>query len=55
LRLAAIWDSISADQNALPLTNAQKIELDRRIDLYEADDYKGRLAEEVLADIKRRL
>jgi putative addiction module component (TIGR02574 family) len=50
-----LWDSIAADQRALPLTDDQKAELDRRLDAYEADGNKGRLAEEAIADIRRRL
>ncbi|MBS4023406.1 MAG: addiction module protein [Dethiobacter sp.] len=30
-----LWDSISADQNKLSLTDEQKDELDRRIDAFE--------------------
>jgi putative addiction module component (TIGR02574 family) len=50
-----LWDSIAADQKALPLTPAQRTELDRRLDAYEVDGDRGRLACEVLADIHRRL
>jgi putative addiction module component (TIGR02574 family) len=50
-----LWDSIAADQDSLPLTEAQRIELDRRLDAYEADGNQGRLADDVLADIRRRL
>jgi putative addiction module component (TIGR02574 family) len=50
-----LWDSIAADQKALPLTPAQRTELDRRLDAYELDKNAGRLASEVLADIRRRL
>ncbi|HKZ45764.1 MAG TPA: addiction module protein [Thermodesulfobacteriota bacterium] len=32
-----LWDSIAADQHALPLTNEQKAELDRRLNAYEID------------------
>jgi putative addiction module component (TIGR02574 family) len=32
-----LWDSIAADQVALALTDAQRRELDRRVDAYEAD------------------
>jgi putative addiction module component (TIGR02574 family) len=39
-----LWDSIAADQKALPFTNEQKAELDRRLDTYEADGNRGRLA-----------
>jgi putative addiction module component (TIGR02574 family) len=50
-----LWDSIVADQNALPLTPDQRAELDRRLDAYEADKDPGRPANEVIADIRRRL
>lgn len=50
-----LWDSIAADQKALPLTDWQRTELDRRLDAYEADGNKGRAAELVLADIRKRL
>jgi len=50
-----LWDSIAADQRALPLTPAQQAELDRRSDAYELDKNPGRHAAEVLADIRRKL
>lgn len=50
-----LWDSIAADQRALPLTDWQRAELDQRLDTYEADGNKGRVAELALADIKVRL
>ncbi len=50
-----IWDSIAAEQQAMPLTPAQKAELDRRLDAYEVDKNRGRLATDVIADIRRRL
>ena len=50
-----LWDSIAADQQALPLTAEQRDELDRRLDAYEADKNLGRLAAEVAADIRRKL
>lgn len=50
-----LWDSIAANQKALPLTDWQRTELDRRLDAYEADGNTGRAAELVLADIKARL
>ena len=50
-----IWDSIAADQGALPLTDEQKAELDRRLDIYELDKNVGRAAAEVIADIKKKL
>ena len=50
-----LWDSIAADQEALPLTDEQRAELDRRLDAYEADGECGRPAELVIADIRKRL
>ncbi len=50
-----IWDSIAADQHASLLTDAQRAELDRRLDAWEADGHAGRVAEETLADIMKRL
>jgi putative addiction module component (TIGR02574 family) len=50
-----LWDSIAADQKALPLTSEQKAELDRRLDAYAVDRNRGRLAADVVAEIRRRL
>ena len=50
-----LWDSIAADQKALPLTPDQKAELDRRLDAYEIDKNRGRLAADAVADIRRKL
>ena len=50
-----LWDSIAADQVALPITDQQRAELDRRLDAYELDGIKGRVANEVIADIRKRL
>ena len=50
-----LWDSIAADQGALPLTSDQKAELDRRLDTYEIDKNPGRPATDVLVDIRRKL
>ena len=50
-----IWDSIAADQVALPLTDEQRIEIDRRLNAYESDGIQGREAEQVIADVKKRL
>jgi len=50
-----LWDSIAADQKALPLTLEQKAELNRRLDAYDIDNNRGRLAADVVADIRRRL
>jgi putative addiction module component (TIGR02574 family) len=50
-----IWDSIAADQLALDLTEAQKAELDKRLDAFEKDGDVGREAAEVIAGVKSRL
>ncbi len=50
-----LWDSIAADQQAIPLTAEQKAELDRRLSAYKIDGNRGRPAAEVLADIRRQL
>jgi putative addiction module component (TIGR02574 family) len=50
-----LWDSIASDQNALPVTLEQQAELDRRLDEYAVDKNPGRLASEVLAEIRRRI
>lgn len=49
----AIWDSISAVPEALPLTRWQKEELDRRLAEFEADPDAGATLEEVFARIRR--
>lgn len=50
-----LWDSIAADQKALPLTNSQRAELDRRLDICEVDRNGGRSAADAVAEIRRRL
>ena len=49
----AIWDSISAVPDALPLTQWQKDELDRRLAEFEANPDSGATLEEVFARIRR--
>lgn len=49
----AIWDSISAVPEALPLTEWQKEELDRRLDDLEKNPDAGLTLEEVFARIRR--
>lgn len=50
-----LWDSIAAEQQAIKLTEAQKAELDRRLDAYEVDQDRGRLAADAISDIRRKL
>lgn len=49
----AIWDSISAVPEALPLTEWQKEELDRRLAELETNPEAGSTLEEVFARIRR--
>ena len=49
-----IWDSIAVDQAALPLTDEQRVELDRRLDAYETENIKGRKVSEVVKALKDR-
>ena len=50
-----LWDSIASDQKALPLTDEQKAELDRRLDAYEADGNRGRSATESISEIMNHI
>jgi putative addiction module component (TIGR02574 family) len=50
-----IWDSIAADSPAVPLTDAQRAELDRRIADHEANPGDVVPWEEVKASITERL
>jgi putative addiction module component (TIGR02574 family) len=50
-----LWDSIASDQNALPLTPEQRVELDQRLDAIEADGNPGRPAVEAIEEIRKRL
>lgn len=49
------WDSLAEDCKPLPVTSEQTIELDSRLTAYESDKDRGRLAADVLADVRRRL
>ncbi|MGY6216960.1 addiction module protein [Methylolobus aquaticus] len=50
-----LWDSIAVDQGSLPLTDEQKMELDTRLQAFEADRNPGRIASDVIKDIRSRL
>ena len=50
-----LWDSIAADQKALPLTRDQAEELDRRLAAFDLDGDSGRAAGDVIAEIRKRL
>jgi putative addiction module component (TIGR02574 family) len=50
-----LWDSIAAEQEVLHLTDEQRAELDRRLDTYETDGNRGRLATDAIAEIRSKL
>jgi putative addiction module component (TIGR02574 family) len=49
-----IWDSIAAEAERLPLTEAQKQDLQRRVAAHEADPQAGSSLEEVKARLQGR-
>jgi len=49
--IGVIWDSMAKDRSLLEPTDAQKRELDRRIDAYEKDPERGSSWD----DVKRRI
>src|SRR6185312_17422995 len=49
-----IQHSLAEDCKPLPVTSEQTIELDSRLTAYESDKDRGRLAADVLADVRRR-
>lgn len=51
LLVEEIWDSIAAEETAVPLTEAQRQDLERRIAAYEADPKAG----SSWAEVKARL
>ena len=52
--LEELWDSLSATPEAVPLTNAQREELDRRLDELDRDGPVGIPWEDVLRRIRTR-
>lgn len=50
----ALWSSVETDPDALPLTNAQKAELDRRLAADLADPSRGSPWEQVKQRLERR-
>jgi putative addiction module component (TIGR02574 family) len=52
--IETIWDSIATDSSAVPLTDAQRDELDRRLDDLEREGPIGLPADVVLAKLTRR-
>ena len=48
-----IWDSIAENQEAVAVTQAQKVELDRRIDSYNRSPEEGSHWQEVKARVQK--
>ena len=49
-----IWDSVAADEEAVPVTQAQKDELDRRLDDLARNPDSGRSWEEFRSELERK-
>ena len=49
-----IWDSITANEESLPLTEAQRTELDRRLQAHVQNPGEAETWDEVKAKIQRR-
>jgi putative addiction module component (TIGR02574 family) len=49
-----LWDSLSEEPEAVPMTNAQREELDRRLDDLEASGPVGIPWDEVLQQVRSR-
>lgn len=54
LLVEEIWDSIAAEGAEVPLTEAQRQDLQRRLAAYEADPKAGSSWEEVKARLRRQ-
>ncbi len=52
--LDRIWESLSKDRDTLPLTEAQRAELDRRVEEMERDGYGGIPLDDVLRSLNRQ-
>jgi putative addiction module component (TIGR02574 family) len=50
--LERLWDSLSSDPGAIPLTDAQRAELDRRLDELDRDGPAGLPSEDVLGRLR---
>ena len=52
--LEELWENLNRDPSFVPLTEAQRQELDRRLDDLESDDLAGIPWDEILAKIRGR-
>jgi putative addiction module component (TIGR02574 family) len=53
--IGEIWDSIVSDPSSVPVPDAHRAEIQCRLDEFARDGDRGRPADEVIGDIKRRL
>jgi putative addiction module component (TIGR02574 family) len=53
LLVEEIWDTIAEDNQAFELTDAQKRELDRRLELGQANAGQGRTWDEIKAEFMK--
>ena len=51
--LDVIWDTLAEDPAAIPLTDTQKNELDRRLEEYRRNSHQGSSWDEVKARLRR--
>lgn len=52
LLVEEIWDSIAEEEEKIPLTEAQRIDLERRVAAYEANPKAGSSWDEVKARLR---
>jgi putative addiction module component (TIGR02574 family) len=50
--IGQLWESLS--QDTVPVTQAQKIEIKRRLATLDQDVEQGRDADDIIADLRRR-
>jgi putative addiction module component (TIGR02574 family) len=53
--LDEIWASLAPEANSMPLPEWHEAEIKRRLAAFAADGNRGRTADEVFAELKRRL
>ena len=50
-----LWDSIAADQSAIPLSDDQRAALDERLEAFASDGDMGKTAASVITALRKRL
>jgi putative addiction module component (TIGR02574 family) len=51
--LEQLWDSLAVTPDAVPLTNGQRLELDRRLDAFASDGQTGIVGKEFLEQLRK--